>query len=461
MDSTPSDATDPGLGPVAVGWEQTQQLIAACRVAISGLREHVALATGTELQDCLAALGELSLATDAAEVAVVSAAVEQGQHLAGPAPQPPAGWVQLTSRRYAAGPGAARLVTLAKAVAAATTTRKAGILAPASEVAELGAAILDGRAPITAGALALAEMKRLAPDLRDGVKPMVWAGYARIAAEGDLRDVRRLRQWVYANYGDPDRQAKDAETAKAHVALTGASVAGDGLHEYRLTLDDEGAAILEAALDSLTKPETRDGQPDPRSWVTRRADALIDLVRRAVTAGGGVPAQPATQLSLTMRLSDLLAGDGAATTITGLDAGRFLTAAIVDRLSCGAAVAPIVLDDHGNIVLVGRGKRLFTRDQIRALHARDHHCTFPGCRRPAGWTDAHHLIHWLHGGETELDNAALLCSFHHHIVHSRRLAGRVTTGPPGSPDEHRQRVVWDLRPGSYDDLLAGRRHGIA
>ncbi|HAM20683.1 MAG TPA: hypothetical protein DCQ04_00105, partial [Actinobacteria bacterium] len=37
---------------------------------------------------------------------------------------------------------------------------------------------------------------------------------------------------------------------------------------------------------------------------------------------------------------------------------------------------------------------------------------------PPGWADAHHIIHWAQGGKTSLDNAALLCSRHHHEVHA-------------------------------------------
>lgn len=472
MDTPPTTAPDPvtgsadawaetqacpGLG-TDLGWAQVQVVIEQARTAVGRLRDLAGWATGTQLQECLAALGELALSVDAAEVAVVAEAVTQGQHLAGPAPQPPAGWVAITSRRYASGPGASRLVTLAHAVQPATVTRKAGILAPGSDGDVLGDAILSGAAPRECAAVALAEMTRLAPDLQDHVHPMVWAGYAHFAAAGDLKQVRAFREAMYAKFGSPERKRKDAETARRHAALSAGTEAGDGLHEYRMRLDGEAAAVLEAALDPLTEPvPAADGGPDPRAWATRRADALLALIRRAVGASQSVPAQPETQLNVIIGLQDLLDGAGAATTITGLDAGRYLFAPITERLACGAALTPIILDEHGNVVLIGRTKRLFTRTQIAALHIRDEHCTFPGCRRPAGWCQAHHLIHWLHDGETELDNGALLCDLHHHIVHSRRLAGIVTTGPPGSPDEHRLRVVWDLTPGSYDTLLAARR----
>jgi hypothetical protein len=30
----------------------------------------------------------------------------------------------------------------------------------------------------------------------------------------------------------------------------------------------------------------------------------------------------------------------------------------------------------------------------------------PGCDRPPAWCDAHHVTHWIDGGETNLDNLA-------------------------------------------------------
>ena len=102
-------------------------------------------------------------------------------------------------------------------------------------------------------------------------------------------------------------------------------------------------------------------------------------------------------------------------------------------------IIPVVLGRDGEILDQGREQRLFTNGQVRALWLRDAHCTFPGCDAPAAWCDAHHLVHWIDGGPTDLGNAALLCGRHHTIVHRDRLAGTLT--------DHG--VEWDLRPGSY------------
>src|SRR6478735_5637181 len=84
-----------------------------------------------------------------------------------------------------------------------------------------------------------------------------------------------------------------------------------------------------------------------------------------------------------------------------------------------------------------------------SLWRRDRTCTYPGCTAPAGWARAHHVRHWVDGGATDLDNAALLCQRHHTFVHDRRLWATVRH----LPDELGRYVVWDLDPGSYDRQL--------
>ena len=66
------------------------------------------------------------------------------------------------------------------------------------------------------------------------------------------------------------------------------------------------------------------------------------------------------------------------------------------------------------------------RSQRLALVARDHGCSFDGCTVPATWCDAHHVVHWRHGGCTSVDNGALLCPKHHTEVHDRELTATVT-----------------------------------
>ena len=85
---------------------------------------------------------------------------------------------------------------------------------------------------------------------------------------------------------------------------------------------------------------------------------------------------------------------------------------------------------------VGRASRVVTPAQHRALAVRDGGCVFPGCSRPLTWCEAHHLIHWLDGGPTDLANLVLLCRAHHRAVHeggwqlSRQPDGTLAATPP-------------------------------
>ncbi|MEO6411140.1 MAG: DUF222 domain-containing protein [Pedococcus sp.] len=246
----------------------------------------------------------------------------------------------------------------------------------------------------------------------------------------------------------PDRLVEhDAEVRRAHRSL----VKGKGpmgMWRYTMLLDDEGAAIVDAAVDALAKPQTdpETGEHDPRTPGARRADALVEIVQRAVGAPDGVPRQAKTSLVVTISLTELRRGCRGAGLTLG---GESLSIETVRRLACDAQVIPAVLGSRGEVLEQGRAERLFTGAQIRHLWLRDRCCTFPGCTKPATWCDAHHLVHWAEGGPSDTDNGALLCQRHHTVVHTNRYAGRVVPGPNGLF------VRWDLTPSSYDAQLEG------
>ena len=65
---------------------------------------------------------------------------------------------------------------------------------------------------------------------------------------------------------------------------------------------------------------------------------------------------------------------------------------------------------------VGRKTRAIPPSMRRALAARDEGCRFPGCTNKR-FVDAHHIQHWINGGETNMDNLVTLCRRHHRFVH--------------------------------------------
>ena len=73
-------------------------------------------------------------------------------------------------------------------------------------------------------------------------------------------------------------------------------------------------------------------------------------------------------------------------------------------------------DERGTPLTVSRKQRTVSTPIRRAIWARDRHCTFPGCHRTR-LVEAHHVHHWVEGGETSVDNLTLLCWFHHRLLH--------------------------------------------
>jgi hypothetical protein len=89
---------------------------------------------------------------------------------------------------------------------------------------------------------------------------------------------------------------------------------------------------------------------------------------------------------------------------------------VVQRLLCEGRIRTLIQDSGSNVLDVGRSHRLVTDRQYRALLLRQHgHCAHPGCPNTKN-LHAHHRIHWIHGGRTDLDNLRLLCE-RHHVAH--------------------------------------------
>ncbi|MEE2060804.1 HNH endonuclease signature motif containing protein [Rhodococcus artemisiae] len=86
---------------------------------------------------------------------------------------------------------------------------------------------------------------------------------------------------------------------------------------------------------------------------------------------------------------------------------------------------------------------------------RDGGCAFPGGSTPPAWADAHHLRHWVDGGDTDLDNLVMLCGHHHRLMHHTDWEVELTEHlrpqfiPPASVDLFRTPI-----PGNRPDLVS-------
>jgi hypothetical protein len=189
----------------------------------------------------------------------------------------------------------------------------------------------------------------------------------------------------------------------------------DGMTTVRGRFTPEDGAVVKRALtDLVRRNRPASTADDDRPQDQRTADALVELC--AAYGAGQVPGgREGPQLLVTID-ADVLAGRTAG--VGRLDTGETLSVETVRRLSCAASISPILHRANGEILNVGRLERTATAAQYRALVVRDRGCVVPGCDRPPGWCQAHHIAWWdEHHGPTDLENLALVCHRHHHLIH--------------------------------------------
>lgn len=199
-------------------------------------------------------------------------------------------------------------------------------------------------------------------------------------------------------------------------------------------LDPETADMLAQALDPLSKPRPTDADgPDTRTAAQRRGDGFAEILRRYLASGESPTSHGlAPQLVVTVTDHNLFTGTGIAKL---LHTGAPISARTAERLACDAQISLLHPGgDSGN----GDGMRLSTTTRLfngrlrRLLELRDGGCAFPGCDRPSGWCEGHHIIPWESGGPTSLDNGVLLCGYHHRLTHRGEWTIRMAAD--GYPD---------------------------
>ena len=249
-------------------------------------------------------------------------------------------------------------------------------------------------------------------------------------AEGTLAEAARrlpprqlgivVGRW--ADAVDPVGASTDAEGAYAARHLSVSPTLG-GLGALDGLLDPEFGATVLTAIQSLAAPSTT-GSDDDRSPAQRRADALVELSRRALN-GGHLPDSGGERPHL---LITIAAGDlgppprsGRSGTLIGAVRDWALPPGAAERLSCDATISPVLVAGSGPMaggpVDIGRATRVVPPRLRRLIAVRDGGCRFPGCDRPLAWCDAHHVIPWSHGGRTDQDTLVMLCRRHHRAVH--------------------------------------------
>ncbi|MFP5315110.1 MAG: DUF222 domain-containing protein [Actinomycetes bacterium] len=255
------------------------------------------------------------------------------------------------------------------------------------------------------------------------------------AVESDEDTLRVLaRRWENTLDQDGQEPTDKVLEARQGVFLHGRR---NGLHFLEIGATDEQFEHLSTVMNTAANPrvvaEAEKGvgadtlEPQP----TRAQNLLIGLVSacRIALAGDGLPASGGhrPQVMVTINYRDLQAD------LSNAGHAVFahqLSNRSIRKLACDADIIPVILGGEGQILDLGRAKRLFPAYLRRALVARDKGCAFPDCTVPATWCEAHHIIPWAAGGTTSLRDGVLVCSRHHHVLHDEEWTVESIHGVP-------------------------------
>ena len=228
-------------------------------------------------------------------------------------------------------------------------------------------------------------------------------GDTDLASEAETAPVSRLQREARRRERLSQRQVEDARRSRSfrwwwdHPAgllrFQGALAAADG--ERLVT------AVRRLADQAPRHPDT--GMPVPAEH--RHADALVQLASQQL----GADADP-DRATVVVHVT----ADGNSVT----ERGTLLAAEVAWRLACDARLETV--REHDRVAVgIGRASRRIPAWLARQLRYRDQGCRFPGCER-SRWVHAHHLVHWMLGGPTDLDNLISLCDYHHRLGHEHR-----------------------------------------
>jgi hypothetical protein len=214
---------------------------------------------------------------------------------------------------------------------------------------------------------------------------------------------REIRYWcnrVDAELGDdgPEPTYRDRE------ATTGRGIDNEVI--LKAILDPVGGGEFLEALDriehELYLDDKRTG--NVRSDQQRRADALVEMARRAIAAPADAR-QPRPLISVVM-------GDWSFRRLCELSSGAIVTPNALVPYVTAADVEAVLFDGPLHGVGVSR-RRTFTGAVRRIIEVRDRHCQHPsGCDVPMSKCDVDHVNPYRNGGITQQQDGRLECPAH-------------------------------------------------
>lgn len=295
------------------------------------------------------------------------------------------------------------------------------------------------------------------PDLDDDFLPAAWnRAVVILLDEASTRTVEDLRDQsrIARDRLDPIGVTLRFEERFAARSFRKWTDPETGQHHAHIAFDDDASAWVDAVLRAALRPrrgprfvgaeaadKTRAAVDDERTNEQLQYDTIVAILRTGANADPTQAfgdRQPGVRIIVAadalVRAGDL--GETRATTAGHLeDGGQAVPPGIIEKYLCDAGAVPVIRDEHGRPLDLGREARLFTRKQRIAIAARDGGCVWTGCDRPPSECEYHHIDHWWEDhGRTDVADGVPLCRNCHMRLHNQ--GWRITRRRhPASGDE--------------------------
>ena len=280
-----------------------------------------------------------------------------------------------------------------------------------SKRVQVGRALAD-RMPVTAKAFQAGDLGldhahvivQATKDLQSDLAADLEAFLAQQATPLTPRQLRIVAEELVAAAA-PEESADAAARKRAGQQLHLSETLG-GMWRLDGHFDAEAGLIIFKALAEFLRKADPEGDLLTESIGSRRAEALVQMARHATAHAESCNGQGGGRHTVIVGLSEQVLRDGTGT--AGTPDGQRLPAAAVRRMACDAGIIPAVFGSDSEILDLGRLTRHISSGLRHFLVARDGGCTWPGCDRPASFTEAHHREEWFRDqGKTEPDNLDL------------------------------------------------------
>jgi Domain of unknown function (DUF222) len=182
-----------------------------------------------------------------------------------------------------------------------------------------------------------------------------------------------------------------------------------------VTLDSVGGELFTTAVDTAAQKLTFDSGT---RLAQRRAAGLCAIARYFLENHERTThrlGRPHVVVNVPLPVITHDDADGSGT----LGSGAIIDASTARQLACDSSVSRLITGPASEPLDIGRTSRSIPTAMARQLIVEDQHCRWPGCQSPTWSCEGHHVVWWAgpFRGETKLTNLALLCWYHHHLVH--------------------------------------------